>query len=613
MGQGGAGQARQGRDSRPQDVSSVQLSLPTLWLQNPQVWFHQIEAQFCLYTSETTLYYHVVSVLPPDVAGELSDVLSSPTGATPYQHLKTKVLERYMPSECTRLRQLLTQEDLGDQRPSQLLRRMRQLLGECDVPTHSALLRELFLQRLSQPIRLVLAAAGDVTLDRLAELADQPPSGEPFASSWSSHSFAHTSSSESQPSTSLLVPPAFPTPSHEVHTSLFVAGQRPPGLLTAACGLAFHPCRLFMVTDKFCGTRFLIDTVAEISVVPQNKVDLSRAPGQSLGAANASSIATYGLQSLTLDFVLRGTFRWVFVIADVVHPIIGSDFLSYFALDVNVRRRRLTDGLTRLSIFGVLSDLAPMGITTLIPSSPFEKILEDFPEFTKQCNLTQPPKHTKTHHIVTRGPPLAARPRRLFGNCLPIAKREFNHMLQLGIIRPSSIAWASPLHLVPKGDPGDCRPCRDCRALNTKTVHDSYSLPQFQDFTSRLDGCTIFSKVDLVKAYHQFPIEPADIPKTAITMPFGRRFDPVHLDIVGHLPVSQGYRYILTMVDLFPRWPEAVPIHDINAKTNGREETVNLDLLKPAYVETATESLASPPDLVLECHSRPSVRFHFPV
>ncbi|XP_075557183.1 uncharacterized protein LOC142589566 [Dermacentor variabilis] len=78
-----------------------------------------------------------------------------------------------LPSELTRLQQLLTDEELRDRRPSLLLRRMRQLLGERDVPTHSALLRELFLRRLSEPIRLVVAAAGDGILDRLAELADQ--------------------------------------------------------------------------------------------------------------------------------------------------------------------------------------------------------------------------------------------------------------------------------------------------------------------------------------------------------------------------------------------------------------------------------------------------------
>ncbi|KAH6930803.1 hypothetical protein HPB50_019631 [Hyalomma asiaticum] len=50
---------------------------------------------------------------------------------------------------------------------------MRQLLRSSDVDSNGALFRELFLQRLPQSTRLVLAAAGDLTLDRLAQLADR--------------------------------------------------------------------------------------------------------------------------------------------------------------------------------------------------------------------------------------------------------------------------------------------------------------------------------------------------------------------------------------------------------------------------------------------------------
>ena len=113
-----------------------------------------------------------------------------------------------------------------------------------------------------------------------------------------------------------------------------------PLMVTSATGCPIS--RLFFSKDLTSSLSFLVDTGAEVSVLPPSGSPPSRCTtGYSLHAANHSLIATYGTRSMTLNLGLRCVFHWIFIIAEVRHAILGADFLHHFGLSVDVRISRL--------------------------------------------------------------------------------------------------------------------------------------------------------------------------------------------------------------------------------------------------------------------------------
>lgn len=118
------------------------------------------------------------------------------------------------------------------------------------------------------------------------------------------------------------------------------------------------------------------------------------------------------------------------------------------------------------------------------------------------------------------GPPISCRPRRLKPELMPVAREQIDELIKGGIIEPSSGCWSSPIHFVAKKD-GTWRMVGDYTKLNSRTIIDKYPVPNVSDFNHALAGARCFSVIDCKRAYHQIPMAPEDIEKTAITTPFG--------------------------------------------------------------------------------------------
>lgn len=159
----------------PSGISSVNgnvLRVPPFSPEEPEIWFALLEGQFEAHniTSDAIKYTNVINNLDIHHSKAVKDIILKPPATNKYQKIKSELVKRLSASQEKKVRQLLVHEELGDRKPSQFLRHLRDLAGP-SVPED--FIQSIWSSRLPHHLQTVLASQTGQSLEQLADLADR--------------------------------------------------------------------------------------------------------------------------------------------------------------------------------------------------------------------------------------------------------------------------------------------------------------------------------------------------------------------------------------------------------------------------------------------------------
>ncbi|GFU78115.1 uncharacterized protein TNCV_5003981 [Trichonephila clavipes] len=120
-------------------------------------------------SSDDTKYSALVANLDAETLSYVSDIVLSPPNSDKYHTLSQRLITQFSDSETQKIKKLLTDLQLGDEKASHLLRKMKEL---SNGQLQDDFLQSLWLQRMPPHIQTVLSASSE-PLDKLAIIADK--------------------------------------------------------------------------------------------------------------------------------------------------------------------------------------------------------------------------------------------------------------------------------------------------------------------------------------------------------------------------------------------------------------------------------------------------------
>ena len=261
-------------------------------------------------------------------------------------------------------------------------------------------------------------------------------------------------------------------------------------------------------------TRMLYDPGAAFSVIGSStwrKIGSpSLSPAPDLMAYMKMPIVTLGFASIHVTAFRQNRKLDICVVEGEDTPLFGLDWVEAFHLPLP---KGVQVCAIRTSTESATPPTTVTSPTAQQPSSGNQQLQQLLDEYS---DIFQPGHGTiRGQEAVVNIDP-SARPRAFPARAVPFPLRkaveaELERLTTEGILEPvdpriTPIEWASPIVIAIKTN-GAIRICGDFKVtINPHILPDRYPLPRFEEIAAKLNGCKLFSVIDLKDAHLQLPV-----------------------------------------------------------------------------------------------------------